>query len=134
MAGPFTSKQLVAISNTNTIGAGIASYTAVTTPLPAVAVSYSVAHALGVVPSSAELEITCITAEFNYSIGDVVQVRAMSNTALSTYFPLSSYKTAAVVGIPITTDYAISLTNKTTGSIVRPTPANWSYRFELRKD
>ena len=134
MAGPFTSKQLSTNNNTVIVGAGAASYTTVTTPLPAVATSYSVAHALAAVPSAATLEVTCLTAELGYSVGDVVQVNGMSNTALSTYYPIGLYKTTALVGIPIPTDYAISFVNKSTGAIVRPTPANWSYRFVLRKD
>ena len=132
MSGPFTSKPVVNTNIINNTGTGIASYTAVTTPLPAVTVSYNVAHALGVIPASAVLELTCLTAELGYSVGDVVQVSGITNMAV--FLPSTLHKTSTTVGIPIPSGYTVGIANKSTGATSQPTVANWSYRLALRKD
>ena len=106
-------------------------YTSSVTPLPSAGGAYTASHSLGVVPASAWLEITCITAEGGYSVGDVVQTWAIWNGSVFIASPL--WKSATQVGIPIGAGGELYVSNKSTAVGFTPTPANWSYRFALRR-
>lgn len=109
---------------------GLTVYTTAVTPLPSAGVSLTGSHSLGVVPVEAVLELTCITAELNYSIGDVVQCASIWNG--SNAQALHCYKNTTTVGVPIPAAFNVMAFNKTTGATVNFTAANWSYRFRLR--
>jgi len=106
-------------------------YTTSVTPLPASGSALTGSHTLGVVPVEAVLELTCLTAEAGYSVGDIVQSVLYGNN--TTWYPLSVYKTTASVGVmQLSGGYVVGLQNKSTGGLSLPTAANWSYRFRLR--
>lgn len=114
-------------------GAGtgnLTTYTTAITPMPASGTLLSGAHSLGVVPAEVGLEMTCLTAEQGFSIGDVVQAYGEWNGSNAVASLL--YKTTTSVGIMPQAGYTIYIKHKTTGQIVTPTAANWSYRFRLR--
>lgn len=106
--------------------------TAVTTPLPASGTSIvGVSHSLGYVPSSVDLEFTCVTSEGGYSPGDVVKVRNMSTGTVAA--GISIWATATQVGAPLSSGgWSYNLLPKTGGAAFVPTPANWSYNFVVR--
>jgi len=106
-------------------------YTAAVTPLPSSGVSFSASHSLGAVPSEAVLEITCLTAELGYSIGDVIEIRGAWNGS-NILIPSSVSKSTSAVGFPVTPGHTLYVQNKSTGASASPTAANWSYRFRLR--
>lgn len=105
-------------------------YTTATTPLPATGAAVSVVHGLGVTPSDVVLELTCLAAEFGYSVGDVIQAPSEWNG--SSYVTLSLWKNSTRVGFTHSSGYNLLILNKTTGSGVSATAANWSYRFRLK--
>ena len=105
-------------------------YTSAVTPLPSAGAAVSTAHGLGATPSDVVLEITCLTAELGYSIGDVLQVNAQWNTSI--WVPTSVFKNATNVGFNLASGYVISGLNKSTGAGVQFTLANWSYRFRIK--
>ena len=93
-------------------------------------VSYSAVHGLGVIPVEAVLELTCLTPEIGYSVGDVVTPLAMWNGVSDS--TLMQYKNSTTVGVPMFSGYQLYISNKSSGLSVSPTAANWSYRFRLR--
>lgn len=106
-------------------------YTAATTPLPALGTSYQVAHGLGVTPAFADLELTNINAEYGWVTGDVQVIRGIWNGTTDT--AASVWKNATNVGLVVPSGYVVVGWNKTSGLHTTLTPANWSYRFALRK-
>lgn len=108
----------------------ITQYTAATTPLPSVGGVFTGTHAIGVVPAEAVLELTCLSADAGYAVEDVVDVTIMGNG--SNFYPFSTYKNTTGVGFKLASGYSATLTNKSSGSLVVPTAASWSYRFRLR--
>lgn len=105
-------------------------YTPAVTPIPASGTNLTASHSFGTVPVDASLELTCLTAEQGYSVGDVVQVN--TNWTGSVYSTKSLWKSSTQVGWPVQSGTDICLPNKTTGADFTPTKANWSYRFKLR--
>lgn len=108
----------------------LTTYTSAVTPLPATATAVSVAHGVGAVPMEAVFEVTCLTAEAGYSIGDVIQNPSLWNG--SNPSPIPVWKNATNVGVVLANTYVIYAPNKTTGAGTTLTAANWSYRFRLR--
>lgn len=139
-----TTQDILNVANTTglvTLTQGIANaglpnltiYTTQTTPLPAAGTAYTASHSLGAVPTEVVIEFICLTAEGNYSIGDVCQFGTI-NDGTGQHFPVTYWKNTTQVGVPDTADpgayfYGI---NKTTGASFTPTAANWAYRFRLR--
>jgi len=97
------------------------------TPLPGAGGSAVVNHNAGTIPSDVILETVCLTAEFGYAIGDVVQCSEQLNVAQSDYLPC--WFNTTQVGFAMAVGYTLSAHNKATGAHVSLTPANWSYRF-----
>lgn len=107
-------------------------YTTTTTPLASSGVAITVTHGLGFVPTEAFLEYTCLTAEYGYSVGDVVVPSGLFNGSIAA--PAESvWRSATQVGTPApATGYSHAINRRDSAAIVVPTPANWSYRFRLR--
>jgi hypothetical protein len=119
----------------NSLGGGtgtgnLTQYTAATTPLPAAGVDFLVAHGLSAAPVEAVLELTCLTPEFGYVVGDVVQITTKWNGSATP--SIAVYKNATSVGIPIAATYSLCLLRLSDGAASTPTAANWSYRFRMR--
>ena len=110
------------------------STTAPVTPLPNITVGPGVltaAHALGVVPSLVVLELVCLTAEFGYAIGDVVQITVVSNGANN--YKLELFKNASLVGYATLTSLQWQINNRTVNGMAYCTAASWSLRFRVFK-
>ena len=110
------------------------STTAPVTPLPNVTVGpgvFTAAHALGVVPSLVVLELVCLTAEFGYAIGDVVQITVVTNSVND--YKLELFKNASLVGYATRTTLQWQITNRVVNGVVYCTAANWSLRFRVFK-
>lgn len=105
-------------------------YTTAVTPLPSASAVVAVSHSLGVVPSEAVLEMTCLTAEFGYSVGDVVQMPHQWNGVV--LYPTAIWKSTTQCGFTLLPAYVLYITNKSSNANQTPTAANWSYRFRLR--
>lgn len=105
-------------------------YTTATTPLPASGIGFTGSHSLGVVPTEAFLELTCLTAEFGYSIGDTVTpLMCWTGTVITAH---SVWRSTTNVGAFQGAGVTVCIQNKSTGAAVSPTLANWSYRFRVR--
>jgi hypothetical protein len=84
------------------------------------------AHGLGVVPSRVQMNLRCVSSQFNYAVNDVV------------YFNGGSYDINSGMGVNISADatnvylgiYYLYIRNKTTGTTgtawVEPTYGNWA--------
>jgi hypothetical protein len=107
-------------------------YTTATTPLNAPSVLYVVTHGLGQVPVNCVLEITCLTAENGYAVGDVVVNPPVWNGTTSS--PSTVWKNATQCGLVLPSLNALYTEHKTTAAPLTATPANWSYRFRLTKN
>lgn len=106
-------------------------YTSAVTPLPSAGGSAAVAHSLGVVPSEAVLEFTCLTADNGYAVGDVIQMPLSWNGST----PLSTppvWKNTTQIGFNLFAAYTFCCANKGTAALAALTLASWSYRFRLR--
>lgn len=112
-------------------GSGNLLYTSTVTPLPATATPVAQSHTVGVVPIEAILELTCLTAEHGFSIGDVVERPCEFNGSTS-YSPITTWKNATQVGFTLTSGLPLGGLSRSTGAAVIFTAANWSYRFKLR--
>lgn len=108
----------------------LTTYTTTTTPLPTAGSAFTGSHSLGVVPAEAVLELTCLTAEQGYSVGDVVQPAIGWNGTVAVVMHV--WKNTTSVGLFQGVGTVIVICNKTTGVAASPTVANWSYRFRLR--
>jgi hypothetical protein len=100
------------------------------TPLPSPSTVITVSHGLSAAPVDATLELVCITAEYGYSVGDVIQSAQLSNGTF--YTPAVVWKNATQVGTGWSAATGWSEYNKSTGASVFLTLANWAYRFKLR--
>lgn len=110
-------------------------YTTAVTPLPTLNGATLIAsHGLGAVPASVELEITCLTAELGYSVGDVVNMPMFINSGATGWFNAPIWRNASQVGLSTMATIIWGLYNKTSGSSTASplTAANWSYRFKVR--
>jgi hypothetical protein len=87
---------------------------------------WTFAHGLGAVPSRVQMNLRCVSSQFNYSVNDVV------------YFNGGSYDVNSGMGVNISADatnvylgiYYLYIRNKTTGTTstawVEPTYGNWA--------
>ena len=109
-------------------------YSPSVTPLPAVTagVALSYNHGLGFVPVEVILETICLTAEFGYSIGDIVTFTSMSNGA--NWFQIPIWRNTTQVGATTASTMNWIIYAKTGGAATlnAMTAANWSYRFKIR--
>jgi hypothetical protein len=110
--------------------APLVQYTSQVTPLPSPSTLISVAHGLSAAPVDATLELVCVTAEYGYSVGDVIQTPQLSSGAF--YTPAVVWKNATNVGTGWSAATGWSEYNRSTGASVFLTLANWAYRFKLR--
>jgi hypothetical protein len=93
-------------------------------------VTTPVAHALGVAPREAFVELICTSAELNFSIGDIYCVPiSYAGTAGGTPTGVALWFNATNIGASIL--QAIYIVNKTSGASTgnAVTPANWNIRF-----
>lgn len=119
------------VKSGSAIFAPVSFFSSPVTPLPSPPAVVSVAHGLAAMPAEAILEITCLTAEGGYSVGDVLQAPHMGNGS-GAGWPLSIWKNATHIGFSLVTGYAIGALRKDTAQAFIPTYANWSYRFRVR--
>jgi hypothetical protein len=112
---------------------GLTVFTSAVTPLPTLnGAVISTAHGLASPPVSLELELTCLTAEFGYSVGDKINKTSFTNG--TNFFELPIWWNASTVGFTTVTTVTWQTYNRGGGSatFVTLTPANWSYRFKMR--
>jgi len=94
----------------------------------------TLAHALGAAPKIVQFTAACLTAEHNYSIGDVV---VLSSAGTAFIGAGSSAATTGFIAVVDATNVSIRFTNssanpvtafdKTTGAIATLTNANWAF-------
>jgi len=133
LAGNETVAGVKTFSSAPVFSAGISGLTVTQTnqtPLPGVASLLSYTHGLGITPASAELEIVCLTAEFGFSVGDVVTPYTSGNG--SYYNPFSPLKNTTSVSARTGSNVAWAANNQTTGNTTPLTSANWAWRFKVR--
>jgi hypothetical protein len=89
----------------------------------------TLAHSLGIAPKNIFLELVCSTAEYNYSVNDVIIV-SVNNSSLGGTRPLGIYYDATNVYVRFTSSepQQFLVVNKTTGAVVALTNANWRLR------
>src|SRR3990167_7224426 len=103
------------------------------TPIPATATSLVQSHSLGIANFTATLEFICLTAEYGYSIGDIVRPTRQYNG--STIFGLDVWNSTTQVGVKVlgATDVSIAATKDGSSPTYDfiPPKANCAYRFVL---
>ena len=91
--------------------------------------SLTLAHGLGAVPKEIWCEIKCTTAEFNYSIGDIVAMPPFYYDSVNTH-NASIVPDATNLNIRFTSPANTYLApNKTTGALANLTNTSWRVRF-----
>ena len=106
-------------------------HTSQITPFPGAGVSIVQSHGLGNSNFSAVLELVNLTAECNWTVGNIVQWggRVSDGSIVS-----EVWKSATQVGaLNQTGSSAWLIRDKVTGGPCIPTPANWAYRFALTR-
>lgn len=85
-------------------------------------------HGLGEVPKVLQLELECVTAEYNYSVGDVV-IANMNSSTSGTNRHNSVYTTSTQIVIRYSAvSTCFTTADKVTGSSVALTNTNWRFR------
>ena len=85
-------------------------------------------HGLGAIPSFVAVEMKCISAEGNYSVGDVVEGCYMSDGAV--FLPVLPWKRADRVGISRGAAVPYGVANRTTGGYFAVSTSKWNLRFK----
>lgn len=87
-------------------------------------------HSLGVVPSQVSAELICVTAEYGYAVGDVIELSAssISTTANASWV---IYKNDTEVGLVAESSQGIWIANKSDNTIANLSEANWALRFRV---
>jgi hypothetical protein len=98
-----------------------------TTPLPNAAVAVSANHNIGTSDINPKLEIKNLTAEFGFSVGEII-TEPYGNTG-GVGAPLTLSRTTKTVGFTGASTVGVVAPNKTTGSTANLTVGNWAYRF-----
>ena len=88
----------------------------------------TIAHGLGAVPDFVTCELECTTAEFNYSIGDIVEYDIFHGRNAGA----GVTKDATNLNIRFGAT-ALQYYNKTTGAQVTLTDGSWAVRFKAVK-
>ena len=130
LSGTLSCANATASGQAVTLGQASKLITSAVTPLPGPNSFISVAHGLGYTPVNVNLELTCLTADQGYSVGDVIYNPAIGASS-SNYGPCIAWANSTNVGVGIGSGNNILITNKTTGAAVVPTLANWSYKFVM---
>jgi len=89
----------------------------------AINTSVTQAHGLGAAPTFFKWRLECLTAELNYSIGDIVDMSNWSATSSGGWMP--SLVVDATNVQYISSNNSISMPNKTTYTIAALTPGSW---------
>ncbi len=100
--------------------------------LPAAATQIIKSSNLGVDGASVMLYQKNLTAEANYSVGDVLSNPGTA-PASGIFYPMPLGSTRNTVWFTTGASQAFALLNKTTGTGVAPTAANWAYRLTARR-
>ena len=95
--------------------------------LPAASTNVSVNHNLGTAEFDSKVEIKCLTAEFNYAVGDVVEGFTNWRSGIG-HLGVNLRKTRLLVSTT-TADGGWQGQNATTNVAIAWTAANWAYRF-----
>ena len=88
----------------------------------------TLAHSLGAIPKHVEYYLVCQTAEFNYSIGDILQLSALESLTGNNFMSITVDATNLNVRYGSGATVFRSL-NKTTGAKVSLVNVNWKVRF-----
>lgn len=86
--------------------------------------TFTLTHGLGVIPSSIEVWLRCVTGEFNYTAGQVVRLDGVSQAANHGLSLIAS--TTSIVGRYGSDATPLDHLDATTGASVALTNANWS--------
>lgn len=94
----------------------------------------TLAHSLGVAPTSWEIYAVCTTTEGNWAVNDVVRLTGgADHIGSATSYGTAIYADATNVYVRTgVTGFQALIINKTTGVIFAPTAANWAYRVVAR--
>jgi hypothetical protein len=88
----------------------------------------TLAHSLGAAPKLILFDLICTTAEYGFSIGDVLVAHVNNSSSGTTRFN-AVYYDATNINIRYSNDANVfCIANKTTGSAVQITAANWRLR------
>ena len=101
-----------------------------TSTLPGAAVQVTKNHNLGLIPNYCDIKIKCLTAELNYSVGDVMLGAGGTAVTELPMFPVLARNTCGFIG---NTTNSFWIQNKTTGAFSAPTAANWAYCMTARR-
>ena len=132
-SGTVTCSNATASGQAVTLGQAEYVYTTATTPLPGTNTAISVAHGLSAIPTDVSLELTCLTADNGYAVGDVLEFGGFGVwTGSSGIDPIPLWKSATNVGFTVPNTLVIVASNKGGGAAASLTLANWSYRFKMK--
>lgn len=81
----------------------------------------TLAHGLGVAPKLIEFDAVCVTADLNYSVGDVIKLSPVTDSSRGP----QAYKDATNIYVRFGTTAVGAPANKTTGVSTNMTAANW---------
>ena len=105
-------------------------YTTAISPIPSAGSVISIAHGLSSTPLDVVVEMTCLSTDGGYAIGDVVQNPMVFNGA-SSIVPLPIWRNGTRVGFTLPTGHVLATLHKASGSAFVPTLSAWSYRFRI---
>jgi|GEM_PF-1537138 len=88
----------------------------------------SIAHGLGAIPVEVQVFLECVTTEAGWAVGDLIDFMTYSDNG----FGLNSWGCDATNIVLALSTAAIPGNNKSTGSGVGLTAANWRYRVKAR--
>lgn len=106
-------------------------YSAVVNGLPAANVGIVVNHGLGYVPKGFALELTCISADLGYAVGDVVLGLSVFDLSMYAYVAMSVWANSVSAGFRVPASGGAWISNKATGALGSMALAKWSYRFRF---
>lgn len=106
-------------------------YTTQTTPFPGAGVSINQSHGLGTANFSAVLELINITAECDYSPGEIVQWSGKVSDGSTVSEIWKNTNNVGAINATGGSNWLIRA--RTSASNCIPTPAKWAYRFALTR-
>lgn len=106
-----------------------ATFTSSLQALPNAGVTVNVAHGLSSMPSYWVVQLKCVTAEFGFSVGDIIQLSG--NFYAPGYEAYVSWANTTSVGfLSSSTGIMPRITSRTTGNLAVITQSNWNLVFK----
>ena len=130
--GVPTGTQNVEIKGNLTVDGTIAnvaftkSFTDTAQALPAAGATLTRAHGLGALPFGITAYLECVTANAGYSSGDMVYLPLAIQNEASTLYGVTAWADATNVNVVMNSAGNIGLFNKSTGTFVTITAADWN--------